>query len=176
MTELVEQAGKQVGIRGACRALAVSRASYYRWTDHRVPRPPRPRSGGRALSELERQEVLDVLHDDRFVDLAVPQVHAQLLDDDERYICSVRTMYRILDAAAENRERRNIRSYPELVKPELLATRPNELWSWDISVPQKAAREMRDRPLAIGLQEQVANHRKRLGSKALVVSVAEKAP
>lgn len=176
MTEIVERAGKTVGVRAACRALGVSRASYYRWSEHRVPRPPRPRSGGRALSEHERQEVLDVLHEDRFVDLAVPQVHAQLLDEDEKYYCSVRTMYRVLDAADENRERRSVRTYPGLVKPELLATRPNELWSWDISVPQKAAREMRDRPLAIGLQEQVANHRKRLGSKALVVSVAEKAP
>jgi putative transposase len=140
VTEIVERAGKKVGIRAACRALGVSRASYYRWTEHRVLPPPRARSGGRALSEHERQEVLDVLHEERFVDLAVPQVHAQLLDEDEKYYCSVRTMYRILDAAGENRERRNVRTYPDLVKPELLATRPNELWSWDITKllgPQK---------------------------------------
>ena len=133
MTEIVERAAKKAGIRAACRALGISRASHYRWTDHRVPPPPRPRSGGRALSTDERQEVLKVLHEERFVDLAVPQVYAQLLDDDEKYLCSVRTMYRILDAADENHERRNVRSYPDLVKPELLAQRPNELWSWNIT-------------------------------------------
>ena len=67
------------------------------------------------------------------------------------------------------------RIYPYLLR-ELVIDRPNQVWCTDISVPQKAAREMRDRPLAIGLQEQVANHRKRLGSKAPVVSVAEKVP
>ncbi|MEE9386423.1 MAG: IS3 family transposase [Nannocystaceae bacterium] len=63
-----------------------------------------------------------------------------------------------------------------LLKQKFQADAPDRIWCGDISVPQKAAREMRDRPLAIGLQEQVANHRMRLGSKALVVSVAEEAP
>jgi transposase InsO family protein len=65
---------------------------------------------------------------------------------------------------------------PNVLDRDFTAAEPNEKWVGDISVPQKAAGEMRDRPLAIGLQEQIANHRKRLGSKALVVSVAEKAP
>jgi len=76
--------------------------------------------------------VLARLHEDRFADLPVPQVHAMLLEEGV-YDCSARTMYRILDAAGENVERRNIRHHADAVKPRLLATRPNELWSWDIT-------------------------------------------
>jgi putative transposase len=94
--------------------------------------PRRRRSGGRALEPAERQHVLDELHAPRFADLAVPQVHSRLLDEG-KYICSPKTMYRILEAAAETKERRDLRSYAHVVKPELLATRPNELWSWDIT-------------------------------------------
>jgi putative transposase len=94
--------------------------------------PRRRRSGGRALQPAERQQVLEELHSPRFADLAVPQVHARLLDEG-RYLCSSKTMYRILEAEGEHRERRDIRSYAHVVKPELLATRPNELWSWDIT-------------------------------------------
>jgi putative transposase len=94
--------------------------------------PRRRRSGGRALEPIERQQVLDELHSPRFADLAVPQVHARLLDEG-KYLCSPKTMYRILEAASESRERRDVRSYAHVVKPELLATRPNELWSWDIT-------------------------------------------
>jgi putative transposase len=138
VTAIVEECAKAVGIRSACEALGVSRASHYRWIEHRVPRPPKRRTGGRALPPEERAHVLQVLHEPRFADLAVPQVHAQLLDEGE-YHCSVRTMYRMLTQAGENRERRNLRTY-DAVKPELLATRPNELWSWDITKllgPQK---------------------------------------
>lgn len=139
MMTLIEEAAKAVGSRAACDALGVSRASYHRWKQPPMYGPRRPRSGGRALDLAQRQEVLGVLHEPRFMDLAVPQVHAQLLDE-ERYLCSPRTMYRILEAASEARERRDVRSYSTLVKPELLATRPNELWSWDITKllgPQK---------------------------------------
>jgi len=80
----------------------------------------------------ERQAVLDVLHSDRFVDLAPAQIWAQLLEEN-KYLCSVRTMYRILAAHAELRERRNQLRHPTYAKPELLATRPNEVWSWDIT-------------------------------------------
>lgn len=91
----------------------------------------RPRSH-RALSESERREVLDVLHGERFVDQAPAQVAAALLDE-ERYLCSVRTMYRILDAHQEVRERRSQRRHPVYEKPELLATGPNQVWTWDIT-------------------------------------------
>ncbi len=85
-----------------------------------------------ALSTAEEQTVLDTLHDDRFVDLAPPQVYAALLDEGS-YLCSVRTMYRILERHQEVKERRNQLRRPQYVKPELLAERPNEVWSWDIT-------------------------------------------
>ena len=86
----------------------------------------------RALSEPERQEVLQVLHSERFVDAAPVQVHATLLEEGS-YLCSPRTMYRILAANGEVRERRDQRQHPHYAKPELLATAPNQVWSWDIT-------------------------------------------
>ena len=83
-------------------------------------------------TKSNRQEVLDLLHSGHFVDQVPAQVCAALLDAD-RYLCSVRTMYRILDANQEVRERRNQRRHPVYQKPELLATGPNEVWTWDIT-------------------------------------------
>lgn len=117
---------------GACAALGISRASYYR---RRTITPPRARGGGaqpRALSASERQAVLDVLHSDRFRDAAPAEVYATLLDEGI-YLCSERTMYRILATEEEVRERRDQARHPTYTKPELLATRPNEVWSWDIT-------------------------------------------
>jgi len=93
------------------------------------PERPEPQ---RALSEAERQQVLDVLHEERFVDKAPAAVYAALLDEG-RYLCSISTMYRILRANKEVRERRDQLRHPEYKKPELLATAPNQVWSWDIS-------------------------------------------
>jgi putative transposase len=84
------------------------------------------------LSQAEQQRVLATLHEPRFVDVAPPQVYAQLLEEG-RYLCSIRTMYRLLAANDEVRERRAVASHPVYSKPELLATRPNEVWSWDIT-------------------------------------------
>ena len=115
----------------ACDALAVPRASYYR---HLTPRPPqlhRPKPR-RALAAAERERVLEVLHSPRFVDRAPAPVHAALLDEGT-YLCSVRTMYRILTDCAEVRERRDQCRRPAYTKPELLAQGPNEVWSWDIT-------------------------------------------
>jgi putative transposase len=84
------------------------------------------------LSEAERQEVLDELHSDRFVDTSPAQIWATLLDEG-RYVASERTMYRILASQGESRERRNQLVHPSYAKPELLAEKPNELWSWDIT-------------------------------------------
>jgi len=132
--------GGDVGVRSACAALEVPRASWYRRQRPRSTPPPRPRAKpARALSDQERQEVLDVLHSERFVDRAPAEVVATLLDE-ERYLSSERTMYRILAANAEVRERRNQRRHPEYKKPELIATAPNQVWSWDITKlrgPQK---------------------------------------
>lgn len=130
----IEQLAHRVGIAGACEALGVPRASYYRYQAraHRSSPPlerPRPPL---ALSETERQQVLAVLHSERFVDQAPHTVYATWLDEGQ-YLCSVRTMYRILAEADEVRERRNQLQRPAYAKPELLATGPNQVWSWDIT-------------------------------------------
>jgi len=132
MIAIVRDAATVVGERAACHALGIPRSSYRRSLEPRCTHPTRRRSGGRALSRVERERVLSMMHEERFADLAVPQVHAILLEEGV-HPCSVRTMYRILDAAGENVERRNVRHYIDAVKPELLATRPNEVWSWDIT-------------------------------------------
>ena len=132
--EAAEKFAPQLGTAPACRAFGVPRASLYRRRQQEAaPRAPRRRPPShRALTEVERQEVLDVLHSERCLDQAPAQVAAALLDED-RYLCSVRTMYRILDANQEVRERRNQRRHPVYEKPELLATGPNQVWSWDIT-------------------------------------------
>jgi putative transposase len=121
----------QVGILLACTMLAVARASYYRALAPRVAPSPRP-SPPRALSAGERAQVLATLHEPRFVDLAPAEVCATLLDEG-RYLCSERTMYRVLSANQEVRERRDQLRHMNHPRPELLATKPNELWSWDIT-------------------------------------------
>jgi putative transposase len=131
MMQLIDQHAPRLGIAPLCDALDIPRASYYRWK-RPVCGPHRPRSSPRALSAAERQDVLDLLHSPRFVDRAPAEVVATLLDDGS-YRCSERTMYRILAASGEVRERRDQLRRPAYTKPELLATRPNELWSWDIT-------------------------------------------
>jgi putative transposase len=131
MMQLIDQNAPLLGVAPLCDALNVARASYYRWK-HPVHGPRRPRSSARALSVQERQDVLDLLHAPRFVDRAPAEVVATLLDDGT-YRCSARTMYRILAAESEVRERRDQLRRPTYTRPELLATRPNELWSWDIT-------------------------------------------
>jgi len=131
--QTVEELTPVVGTRPACRALGVSPATIYRRRNPPPPRtrPPR-RPPPRALSAAERQNVLDVLHSERFVDSSPAQVWATLLDEG-RYLASERTMYRLLAAHDEVRERRDQLRHPAYAKPELLAERPNEVWSWDIS-------------------------------------------
>ena len=95
--------------------------------------PPAPRTTPpRALTPAERQTVLETLHSERFLDAAPAQVHATLLDQGT-YLCAPRTMYRLLDAAGEIKERRDQVRRPHYAAPELLATGPNEVWSWDIT-------------------------------------------
>ncbi len=118
----------------ACRALGIARASAYRfWKRKDNPVPPRESiTPERALSDNERDHILDVLHSERFVDMPPSEIYATLLDEGV-YLCSISTMYRILNKNEEVRERRNQTKHGEYAKPELLATRPNELWSWDIT-------------------------------------------
>ena len=123
-----------VGILRACQALAVPRATWYR--RRRRSRWPSPvaakRHSSRALSEGERSTVLRCLHEERFQDCSPAQVYAALLDEG-CYHCSIRTMYRLLEARGESRERRDQLTHPPYQKPELLATVANQLWSWDIT-------------------------------------------
>lgn len=122
-----------LGVRPACRALGVSPATIYRWRRPAVERSPKtPFVSDRALSEAERAAVLAELHSERFLDLPPAEVYATLLDEG-RYLCSERTMYRLLDAEGEVKERRNQLTHPAYAKPELLALGPNETWSWDIT-------------------------------------------
>ncbi len=129
-----EDLGGRVGVAPACRALGVARATLSRRRAARAcPRPQQPRPPSpRALSTQERLAVLAVLNEERFVDHAPRTIWATLLDEG-RYLCSARTMYRILAAAGAVRERRNQLRHPAYSKPELLATAPNQVWSWDIT-------------------------------------------
>jgi putative transposase len=129
VTELVPL----VGTRPACRVLGVAPATLYRHRRPPGPKIPRPRvTPARALSAAEQDAVLAELHSERFRDASPAAVWATLLDEG-RYLASERTMYRLLAAAGEVRERRNQREHPAYAKPELLARRPNEVWSWDIT-------------------------------------------
>ena len=130
----VEELTPIVGTRPACRAVGASPATIYRRRRPPEPRPRRPRPAPeRALSEPERETVLEVLHSERFVDVSPEETYATLLDEGT-YLCSTRTMYRILAAHHGGvRERRDQLTHPGYAKPELLAGRPNELWSWDVS-------------------------------------------
>jgi putative transposase len=127
--------GARCGIGALSLALGLAPATYYRTVARQrqpvIEAPPRSPSP-RALPPAERQQVLAILHDERFIDLAPAQVYASLLDEGI-YQCSERTMYRVLAAAAEVRERRAQRRHPLYAAPELLATQPNQLWSWDIT-------------------------------------------
>ena len=131
MMALVREFGPRHGVAPTCAALGVPRATYYRRRRPQSAPPPRARSP-RALSEVEQASVLERLHEPRFVDRAPAEVYAVLLDEGQ-YLCSERSMYRILAANAEARERRNQLRHPAYHAPELLARRPNELWSWDIT-------------------------------------------
>jgi len=117
----------------ACQALGVPRSGLYR--QRRVTEPQgiaEATLSPRALPPTEKAEVRQVLNSDRFQDQAPREVYATLIDEG-KYLCSWRTMYRILDENQEVRERRNQLRHPQYTKPELLATQPNQLWSWDIT-------------------------------------------
>jgi len=129
---VVAQQRTVVGIAPACTALSVARATFYRRQHPKGAVPQRPRSVPRALPSDERTRVLALLTDDRFADRAPAQVYATLLDEGT-FLCSIPTMYRILREHRLVRDRRNQRRHPSYHKPELLATGPKEVWSWDIT-------------------------------------------
>ena len=128
-----------VGIESACDALGVARASFYRQRPLLGPALSVPLSTAavrpipaRALSSDERESVRALLNSERFQDCAPAAIHAALLDEGQ-YVCSARTMYRVLEEDGATRERRDQLTHPAYQKPELLATAPNQLWSWDIT-------------------------------------------
>ena len=123
---------KTVGVAPACAALGLPRASFYRFQRPLLGPTPARQRPARGLAQAERDAVLTHLHSTRFQNHSPIEVCATLLDENQ-YLCSVRTMYRLLAAAGESRERRNQLVHPSYQKPELLASRPNQLWSWDIT-------------------------------------------
>jgi len=130
--QIVDDTSAVDGVDATCAALGVCRASSYRSREPRVYGPRHQVTCPRSLLPEEKRAVLNLFHEDRFADLAPAQVYATLLDEG-RYLCSERTMYRVLAANHEVRERRAQLMHPRYEAPELLATAPNQLWSWDIT-------------------------------------------
>jgi putative transposase len=131
-TDLVPLSSKAA----ACRVLGISRATLHRQDNPKPAEeeiPPGPRTPHpAALSEQEREQVLDVLDSDRFADKSPAQAWAVLLDEGF-YYCSIRTMYRVLESRNEVRERRAQAAHPPRVRPELVADGPDQVWTWDIT-------------------------------------------
>ena len=134
--ETIRDEGRELPLQPLCQALEVSRSAFYRFglsaSGKPVlpvgPRKPHPR----ALSAPEKEKILEKLHEKEYVDRAPRQIFASLLDSGS-YLCSVGTMYRILAEREELKERRNQLRHPTYKKPELLASAPNSVWSWDIT-------------------------------------------
>jgi transposase InsO family protein len=132
--QAVIQLESLVGTKRACTLVGKSRATLYRKRRPVRPRPPRPRRvPANALTPGERRTVMDVLHHDEYLDLAVAQVWARELDEN-RYHCSMSTMYRLLREHGQSRERRRHATHPARTKPELVATGSNQVWTWDITM------------------------------------------
>ena len=131
--KIAEQEAPRLGVSETCQSLGLSRATYYRRRKKGSQAELQvKRRSPRKLKVEEEKRVLSSLTSERFMDRSVPEVHATLLDEGT-YLCSVRTMYRILEKYRAVRERRNQRRHPQYRKPELLATGPNQVWSWDIT-------------------------------------------
>lgn len=129
--EAASELSAQLSIAVVCEALGLSRATFYRRRQPGKPKQPRILSH-RALNEKEKQLILTTLNSERFIDQAPAEVYATLLDEGI-YLCSIRTMYRLLAQVNQIRERRNQVRHPNYTKPEILATASNQLWSWDIT-------------------------------------------
>ena len=133
--QAVSELAPVIGVRRACTAVGEAQARWYR-RHRQSPSPPRPQRvpapQARALSEVERKELRAVLNSEDHVDEAPATVYAKLLDEGI-YLASVATMYRVLRDHGEVHERRRQATHPAAKKPELIATKPNEVYSWDIT-------------------------------------------
>jgi putative transposase len=138
MMEMTTSLSQSTGVATACRLLSVPRSSWYRQQQPSKSNQLRPPSE-RALSDAECEEIRSVLNSERFRNETPRQIYATLLDEGI-YHCHWRTMYRILAAENEVSERRNQLTHPTYSKPELLATAPNQLWTWDITKLKTAIR------------------------------------
>jgi len=136
--EMATRLSESVGIAAACHRLGVPRSSWYRQQQPSANHQPHP-APPRTLSDEERDEIRNVLNNERFRNEAPRQIYATLLDEGV-YYCHWRTMYRILAEQDGVKERRNQLTHPTYTKPELLATAENQLWSWDISKLKGAIR------------------------------------
>ena len=133
MSALIAERDPLIPLQQACAALGMPRATLYRHLKPKAQKQHAPRCcNARRLSEAERHAVLDVLHEPRFADQPPAQVYAKLLDEG-RYLCSVRTMHRLLAHAGESGERRVQRPKIYHAVPRLVADAPNVVWTWDIT-------------------------------------------
>jgi len=136
-----QEMAQQVPVSTVCDVLALSRSRYYRYqppptapqTEERSLAKPARKPHPRALTPAEETAVRDLLNSDRFQDMSPYEVYGTLLDEDGRYLCSVRTMYRILKKYGQTTPRGRQRTRSHYRQPELLATAPNQVWSWDIT-------------------------------------------
>jgi len=131
MIAMALEACNEYGITEASTAFGVSRATLHRLRNPK-PKQKAEKHNHRRLTDIEEQRVLDTLTNNRFLDESVPEIYATILDEGT-YLCSQRTMYRVLERHQAVRERRDQCHHPEYTKPELLATGPNQVWSWDIT-------------------------------------------
>lgn len=122
----------EIPVAALCAAMGIARASSYRWSKPSIPRKTRETPHPRSLGIRERQEAIELLHGSRFSEASPAAIYATLLDEG-RYLCSLRSLYRILKSIGENRERRQLVHHGKFAKPELIATAPNHVWSWDIT-------------------------------------------
>lgn len=124
---------KNIAIDAFCNALEIPRATYYRYQNSKKPLTgSHLKSPPNALSDEEKQQILDLLHSERFRDKTPYEIFNTLIDNEE-YYCSIRTMYRVLEEHGETQDRRQQRNHRDAIKPELIATGQNEVWSWDIT-------------------------------------------
>ena len=135
LMESIDELGESIGISEACGHLGVSRSTWYRWKNPSESHQKKSKVSKvppRTLNKKEREGVRQILNSERFRNMSPRQVYATLLDEGV-YYCHWSTMYRILEEYEEVRERRNQLTHPTYAKPELLATGPNQLWTWDIT-------------------------------------------